>query len=249
MTRPVIGITSSQFVETASHGTFTRHSLTVDYSDAVHAAGGLPIILPFNCELVADMFELVDGIIVSGGSDLDPALFGDTDIHPQTYDIIPERDAAELALARIAIYQDKPLLGICRGIQVVNVALGGTLYQDIASQFSDSVAHRQQALAIPAAEPGHTVTIAPGSLLAHVFGAGQVSVNSFHHQAVKDVAPGFVAIGWSEDGSIEAIERPASTFALGVQWHPELMFKRSPKQLAPFSALVEACLKPASILG
>lgn len=249
MKRPVIGITSSQFVEKASHGTFIRHSLMVDYSDAVQAAGGIPIILPFNAGLAAEIFDLVDGIIVSGGSDLDPALFGDADTHPQTYDIIPERDEAELALARMAIERDKPILGICRGIQVVNVALGGTLYQDIASQFSATIAHRQQAREIPAAEPGHTVTVDPWSLLERVFGPGPVFVNSFHHQAVKDIAPELVANGWSEDGSIEAIERPGSTFALGVQWHPELMFKRSRQQLAPFSALVQACLKPAAIFG
>ena len=249
MKRPVIGITSSLLVETASHGTFTRHSLTVDYSDAIHAAGGVPIILPFNVELASEMFELVDGIIVSGGADLDPARFGDTEVHPQTYDIIPERDEAELALARMAIERDKPLLGICRGIQVMNVALGGTLYQDIASQFSDSVAHRQQTRAIPAAEPGHTVTVAQGSLLERIFGSGLISVNSFHHQAVKEIAPELAPTGWSDDGTIEAIEHPDARFALGVQWHPELMFKRSSQQLAPFTALVESCLKPAAIIG
>jgi putative glutamine amidotransferase len=249
MARPVIGITSSQFVETASHGRFTRHSLTKDYSDAILAAGGTPIILPFYAELAVDTFELVDGIIVSGGADLDPALFGDVEIHPQTYDIIPERDDAELALARLAIARDKPLLGICRGIQVLNVAMGGSLYQDVPSQFSGSLDHRQQAREIPADEPGHTVSVAPGSLLESVFGSEPIPVNSFHHQAVRDLALNLVASGHSDDGVIEAIEHPGSQFALGVQWHPELMFKRSSQQLAPFTALVEACLKPAPVLG
>ncbi len=249
MNRPVIGITSSQLVESASHGTFTRHSLTKDYSDAVLAAGGVPIILPFYPEVAREMFDLVDGIIVSGGADLDPALFGDSDVHPETYDIIPARDVAELELTRLAIARDKPLLGVCRGIQVLNVALGGTLYQDVTSQFSDSMAHRQQMLRIAADEPGHDATLASGTQIQRVFGSGSVSVNSFHHQAVKDVAPQLIATGWSGDGLIEAIERPESAFALGVQWHPELMFKRSPQQLTPFVALVEACLKPATILA
>src|SRR5687768_6893803 len=144
MIRPVIGITSSQFIESASHGTFARHSLTRDYSDAVLAAGGVPIILPFYPDVVAEMFDLIDGIIISGGADLDPALFGETDIHPETYEIIPARDNAELELTQLAIASDKPLLGVCRGIQVLNVALGGTLYQDVPSQFSDTIAHRQQ---------------------------------------------------------------------------------------------------------
>jgi putative glutamine amidotransferase len=249
MKRPVIGITSSQFVEVASHGTFTRHSLTKAYSDAVQAAGGIPIILPFFPDRVDDIFALVDGVIVSGGADLDPALFGDTEIHPATYNILPDRDDFELALTRLAITQDKPILGICRGIQVMNVALGGTLYQDVPEQFSDAIAHRQQDRQIPADEPGHAVSIAPGSLLEHVYGASSIPVNSFHHQAVKDVAPGLIATGWSEDGLIEAVEHPGVSFALGVQWHPEIMFERSRQHLAPFTAIVQACLRSAVVVG
>jgi putative glutamine amidotransferase len=249
MTRPVIGITSSQLVESASHGTFTRHSITKDYSDAVLATGGVPIILPFYVDTAEDVFALVDGIILSGGSDLDPALFGETDLHPETYDIIPERDESELGLARLAIERDKPLLGICRGIQVMNVALGGSLYQDVPSQFSDAVAHRQQKREITPDEPGHTVAAAAGSALERIYGSNLVLVNSFHHQAVKDVAPGMVATGWSEDGLIEAIEYPGSSFAIGVQWHPELMFKKSREHLAPFAALVKASRKPVVVLG
>jgi putative glutamine amidotransferase len=248
MSGPVIGITSSQFIEAASHGTFTRHSITKDYSDAIRAAGGVPIILPFYVDTAEDVFALVDGIILSGGSDLDPALFGETDIHPETYDIIPGRDESELSLARLAFERDKPLLGICRGIQVMNVALGGSLYQDVPSQFSDTLTHRQQKRAIPPEYPGHTVTVAAGSTLERVYGSSQIPVNSFHHQAVKDVASGLVATGWSEDGLIEVIEHPGSSFALGVQWHPELMFKTSRQHLAPFVALVEASRKPATAL-
>jgi putative glutamine amidotransferase len=249
MTRPVIGITSSQLVESASHGVFTRHMITKDYSDAVMAAGGLPIILPFYVDIAEDVFALVDGIILSGGSDLNPALFGETDIHPETYEIIPARDESELALARMAIERDKPLLGICRGIQVMNVALGGSLYQDVPSQFSDTVAHRQQKHEISADQPGHSVTVAPGSILEETYGSGSLPVNSFHHQAVNEVAPGMIATGWSEDGLIEAIEYAAAAFALGVQWHPELMFKKSALHLAPFAALVEASRKPAAVLS
>lgn len=249
MKRPVIGITSSQLVETAGHGVFTRHSVTTAYSDAVRVAGGVPIILPFYPEIAMEMFDLVDGLIISGGADLDPTRFGEDEVHPETYDIIPDRDDAEIRLTRLAIEADKPLLGVCRGVQVLNVALGGSLYQDVPSQFSDSIGHRQHARNIAADQPGHMVTVAPGSLLERVFGARQLSVNSFHHQAVRDIAPELVATGWSDDGLVEAIERPRSTFALGLQWHPELMFGRSAKQLAPFTALVEATLKPVAIPG
>ena len=191
------------------------------------------------------MIALVDGLILSGGSDLDPSRFGDTEVHPETYDIIPERDEAELILARMALERDIPVLGICRGIQVLNVAMGGSLYQDVASQYPTSLAHRQQEAQIPADEPGHSVTVLAGSLLERVYGAGPISVNSFHHQAVRDTAPGMVASGLADDGLIEAIELPSASFALGVQWHPELMFERSRPHLAVFSAVVQACLQPA----
>lgn len=243
MHRPVIGITASQFIETANHGVIPRHSLSKAYSDAVHRAGGTPIILPFMADLATNLLDIIDGLILTGGADIDPARFGDQTVHPKTYDILADRDEAELRLTAGAMERDLPLLGICRGIQVLNVALGGTLYQDVADQFSTEVGHRQQERGIPVEEPGHDVTVARGSLLARTYGEEPISVNSFHHQAVKDVAPGLVATGTSPDGLIEAIESTDRSFVLGVQWHPELMFAHHTRHLAPFTSLVEAAAR------
>jgi putative glutamine amidotransferase len=240
MHRPVIGITSSQFVDQASHGTFNRHSLSKAYSEAVHRAGGVPIILPYFEDVANEMLKLIDGLILSGGADIDPARFGDRDIHPETYDIIPERDAAEFALAAGALERDMPLLGICRGIQVLNVVMGGTLYQDVADQFRPDIAHRQQAENVPANQAGHTVNATNGSLLERVYGLTRIPVNSFHHQAVKDPAPELIVSGTADDGLIEAIESPGHRFVIGVQWHPELMYETDQSHLAPFRSLVEA---------
>jgi putative glutamine amidotransferase len=240
MDRPVIGITSSQFIDSASHGVFPRHSVSKAYSEAVHKAGGTPIILPFFGDVAADMLELVDGLILTGGADIDPARFGDTEIHPRTYDILPDRDEAEIRLVQGALDRDLPLLGICRGVQVLNVAMGGTLYQDVPDQFSADIQHRQHEVNIPADEPAHTVSVVSGSLLERTYGEGPIPVNTFHHQAVKDVAVGLLASGVSDDGLIEAVESPDYAFVLGVQWHPELMFARHERHLSPFASLVTA---------
>jgi putative glutamine amidotransferase len=240
MDRPVIGITSSQFIDTASHGVFPRHSVSKAYSEAVQQAGGVPIILPFFPELAREMLALIDGLILTGGADIDPARFGDTEVHPKTYDILPDRDDAEIRLAQGALDRDLPLLGICRGVQVLNVAMGGTLYQDVPDQFSADIQHRQHEADIPADEPAHIVSVASGSLLERTYGDEPIPVNTFHHQAVRDVAPGLIASGVAEDGLIEAIESTDFAFVLGVQWHPELMFARHERHLSPFAALVTA---------
>ena len=243
MHRPVIGITSSQFIESASHGVFPRHSVSKAYSEAVHRAGGIPIILPFFDDVAPNLLELIDGLILTGGADLDPARFGETDVHPKTYDILPDRDEAEIQLATGAIARDMPLLGICRGIQVLNVAMGGTLYQDVPDEFSAELGHRQHEHDIPADEPGHLVTVVSGSLLERTYGGNPIPVNSFHHQAVKDIAPGLIPTGLSADGLVEAIESTGHTFVLGVQWHPELMYARHVRHLSPFTRLVETAAR------
>jgi putative glutamine amidotransferase len=186
------------------------------------------------------MLDLIDGLLLTGGADIDPARFGEAEVHPRTYDILPDRDEAEIELTRGALSREIPILGICRGIQVLNVAMGGTLYQDVPDQFSAEIAHRQHEEAIPADEPGHIINVAPNSLLERTYGEGPIGVNSFHHQAVKDLADGLVASGTSEDGLIEAVESPDRAFVLGVQWHPELMFARDERHLSPFAALVAA---------
>ena len=236
MRKPLIGITPSP--ATDEHG--TRYALSPNYTEAVEAAGGVPVILPPQQGNVDELLDALDGVILSGGGDIRPTIYGDTEQHPATYGIHDLRDQFELELARKAIARDMPLLAICRGIQVLNVALGGTLIQDIADQHSDQIEHRQNRGEIPAAQPSHAVTAAPGSLLARVYGATALQTNSFHHQALREVSSELRAIARAPDGTVESVEHPGCRWLLGVQWHPEMMFRAHSEHLAPFQALVEA---------
>jgi putative glutamine amidotransferase len=226
--------------EEQDYGTVTRHRVSADYSQAVLAAGGLPIILPPQDGTTEAILDLVDGLIFSGGADIDPALYGDTEVHPATYDIRAERDRFEIDLMNRAIERDLPVLCICRGIQVLNVALGGSLVQHIDDQVEASLTHRQQEAAIPANEPSHEVTLVEGSLTAQIFDAATVPVNSFHHQSIATPANRVQIEGVTSDGVVEAVSVPSCGFVLGVQWHPEMLFEAVPDQLKPFEALVEA---------
>jgi putative glutamine amidotransferase len=226
--------------EEQDYGTVTRHRVSADYSQAVLAAGGLPIILPPQDGTTEAILDLVDGLIFSGGADIDPALYGDTEVHPATYDISAERDRFEIDLMNRAIERDLPVLCICRGIQVLNVALGGSLVQHIDDQVEASLTHRQQEAAIPANEPSHEVTLVEGSLTAQVFDAATVPVNSFHHQSIATPANRVQIEGVTSDGVVEAVSVPSCGFVLGVHWHPEMLFEAVPDQLKPFEALVEA---------
>jgi putative glutamine amidotransferase len=244
--KPVIGITATTSEDTFDHGTFRRYALSNTYVNAVRAAGGIPVVLPPGEDDLQAVLDTVDGLIFSGGSDLDPVLYGDMDVHETTYGIDPERDTFELALLNLAFAQDKPFLGICRGIQTMNVALGGTLIQDVPSAVGTAVEHRQQTLGKTITETGHTATIADASILAGIMGGTDVEVNSYHHQAVGVPATGVEVIATSADDVIEAIVAPARHFALGVQWHPEMLAASRAEHLALFRALVAAC-QPAAV--
>jgi putative glutamine amidotransferase len=238
--KPVIGITPSVSSDQLAHGIFDRLILSRNYVEAVLAAGGVPIIFPLLDDHAAPMLDLVDGVMLSGGADVEPALYGDTDIHPATYGVSPLRDRFEIELIHASLERDAPLLCICRGIQVLNVALGGTLIQDIADQHGTSVQHRQQHDQIDAADAGHHVRAVQGGHLESIYGTQDIAANSFHHQAIRDAAPGLRIEGYAEDGIIEAVSVPTASFAIGVQWHPETMYARHEEHLRPFFALVEA---------
>jgi putative glutamine amidotransferase len=239
---PVIGITAGLMTEQLDYGLMRRHRVSADYSEAVLAAGGVPIILPPQDGAIDQILELVDGLIFSGGADIDPARYGDTEVHPATYDISDERDRFELDLMRAALERDLPILCICRGIQVLNVALGGSLVQHIADQIESPLSHRQHEIGILGTESSHDVTLVEGSLAARVFETQAVPVNSLHHQSLAIAADGIQVEGISSDGVVEAVSVPSCRYVLGVQWHPELLFKTMPEQLKPFAALVEAAM-------
>lgn len=215
------------------------HELPDGYVRAVVAAGGLPWPVPSveGDPLVEALLAEADGLLLTGGGDLDPAWYGQLP-HPRLRRVTPRRDRLELTLTRAALQAGKPILAICRGVQVLNVAAGGTLVQDIESQVPGALQHDQTA---PRDYPTHPVEVAAGTRLAALLGSGTVRVNSLHHQAVAGVAPGFVAAAHAPDGVIEAIElADPRRFAVGVQWHPEALWERDPRFLALFRALVEA---------
>jgi putative glutamine amidotransferase len=238
--KPVIGITPSPVRQTSAAGNLERYAIATCYVNAVLAAGGVPIVLPPQDDNVGAILGLVDGLLFSGGADIDPTRYGDTDVHPKTYDIHPLRDRFEIELIREAIDRDVPLFCICRGIQVLNVACGGSLYQDIPDQFDAAISHRQQEIGLEHHESSHDVTAESDSLLAATYESTAIPVNSYHHQGIKDLAPALRVAGRAEDGLVEAVELPGKRFVLGVQWHPEMMFHEHSDHLAPFKYLVEA---------
>jgi putative glutamine amidotransferase len=187
---------------------------------------------------VAALWPRLGGILLTGGGDIAPARFGEAP-HPATALISAERDALELELVtRRAIAEAVPLLAICRGLQVLNVALSGTLHQHVPDAFGETIAHSQEG---PRTARTHEVTVEAGSRLARVTGAEQLRVNSFHHQAIRDLGDGLRAVAWAEDKVIEAAELPgAPGLVLAVQWHPEELVDEDPAALRLFQALVEA---------
>jgi putative glutamine amidotransferase len=215
----------------------TRCSRLDDYVSAVGQAGGGVRVLEVT-DRPAEVLREVDGILLTGGADVDPALYG-AERHTATVDAEPGRDAFELELARRALEADVPLLAICRGVQVLNVAAGGTLVQDIPSVFPAPLPH---ALPQPLDGPCHEVAIRAGSKLAGLLGfeqAGACHVNSRHHQAIERVGDGLAVSASAPDGVIEGLEKPDARFCIGVQWHPE-NFWRTGEFTALFNGVVEA---------
>ena len=215
-----------------------RTGVNAAYVEAVLAAGGVPLILSplMSPSLASAALENVDGLLLTGGEDLDPAWYG---AEPSAYLSPPsrERDLFELALFAVARQLRMPILGICRGIQLINVGMGGTLYQDLPTERSGSVNHRPEG---PRDSRSHRVALAPGSRAAETLGATSITVNSSHHQAIKDLAPGLIATGWTDDRLIEAVETPKEApWLLAVQWHPEEMHRdRQAPEHGLFAALV-----------
>lgn len=238
--KPVIGITPSPTDDKLPHGTFRRYAMASTYTEGVEAAGGVPVILPPQDGNVDEILDRLHGLLFSGGGDIDPRRYGVDDIHSKTYGIDELRDSFELDLFRGAIERDMPIFCICRGIQVANVALGGTLIQDIASEVGDEIEHGQSHAGFGAGDKSHPVRVESGSRLQEIYGSSEIGTNSHHHQALKDVSPELRVIARAPDGIIEAVDRPASTWFLGVQWHPEMMFRAHPEHLKPFQALVQA---------
>jgi len=222
--KPLIGLTTERF----SSGYFAQPDQNVQgtlhtYIEAVLGAGGLPVLIPLTVtgDDLRELYQRLDGVLLPGGCDIDPAHFGETR-SPQLGAVDVERDRSELSVAQLALADGKPLLGVCRGMQVMNVALGGTLYQDLPSEYPAALErHAHPVKEFPREHLAHPVRVAEDSRLARVLGAPMVQVNSRHHQAIKQVGAGLVVVAQAPDGVIEGVEKPDHPFALGVQWHPE----------------------------
>ncbi|MGE5515555.1 MAG: gamma-glutamyl-gamma-aminobutyrate hydrolase family protein [Bacteroidota bacterium] len=232
---PAIGITLDS-EEPGGYSPFPWYALRRNYCDAVAAAGGLPLPLPHEPELAEAYLDRIAGLVVTGGAfDVDPALFGASERHA-TVTLKTRRTAFELAMMRGALARDLPILGICGGEQLLNVALGGTLVQHIPDAVAECLAHEQPNRRD---QPGHDVDVVAGTRLAAIAGSLRLAVNSSHHQAVDMVAPGCVVNAVAPDGVIEGIEDPRRPFCIGVQWHPEFIL--SAADAALFTAFIEAC--------
>jgi putative glutamine amidotransferase len=228
MATPLIGLTS--YAQTARWAAWEGKAAVVGwvYVDAIHRAGGRTLLLPPTDQGIAETLDVLDGLMLAGGNDLDPAHYGATR-HAETEEAHPERDQAELALLQGALERNLPVLAICRGMQVMNIARGGTLIQHLPEHLG-SATHRE----VVGQFSEHPVEIAPDSLLESVLGPS-APVLSHHHQAADRIGDGLTAVAWSEDGTVEAIEDSALDFALGVQWHPE-----EGLDTALFTALIDA---------
>ena len=243
--RPLIAITPRQEARSCGEQALFAQRAVVD---AVIAAGGVPVVVgaPCDADALAQVVASFDGFVVPGGSDIAPARYGH-EPHAACGPTSHLRDELELALIPRVVAANKPLLGICRGCQALNVALGGTLWQDLPTQpearvdIAAPLVHRQQE---PYSAPVHDVEVAAGSRLSAALGLGEqggkLAVNSLHHQSVRELAPGLAITARSCDGVVEGIELPGAAFVVGVQWHPEFLWREAAHNRALFEALVQA---------
>ena len=232
LSKPVIGITAAHCTEELM--TFPRQY----YVEGVKKAGGIPFILPpvQSPEEASEVMTLINGLLLTGGGDISPKYLRE-DPHPGIGKCFPERDYSEILLTQLAIQQNLPLLGICRGIQVLAVAAGGKIYQDIPSQYPRAMEHRQTA---PRQYAWHDVDIVEESELYRLLRAKKIGVNSLHHQAVSEIPEDFIQNARASDGIIEGIEMPGAKFCVGVQWHPESMETETHSK-ALFAGFIKAC--------
>lgn len=241
---PLIGVTTSVTVDKYPE----RAYVNAAYLNAVQQAGGVPVVLApqLGAAARAALLARIDGVLLTGGGDVDPARFGEPR-HPTASEISPARDTLELELTHWALERGVPFLAICRGLQVLNVALGGSLLQDIPSDLPPALDHSQKALQQARRDqPVHHVKVQEGSRLAGILGTLDVDVNSFHHQALKALGRGLTPVAWSPDGIVEGAEmQDSGRFVVGVQWHPEDLVGHDPAARNLFAALVDEARKQA----
>lgn len=238
-TRPLIGIIANRYQR--ANSTSILAGIGEKYVHAIEGAGGIPVLiyLTEDREALDRLYSLCAGLVFAGGEDVDPKHFG-AERHPNLGTLVALRDEVELALARRALADGKPMLGICRGIQVLNVAFGGTLYQDIPAELADTSDHYASRSLPDRAHTAHSIAIGPDSWLAERLGAETIDVNTFHHQSLRDVAPGLRITARAPDGVVEAVEGTGECFILGVQCHPEELWEAAePRWARMFQGFIE----------
>jgi putative glutamine amidotransferase len=229
MRRPLVGITTYH----RDGGDRPRFSLPSSYVDAVRVAGGVPVLLPPGEKVGEELLDELGALLLAGGGDIHPERFG-AERHELSYSVCTERDEFEFSLARAALARELPTLAICRGLQVLNVALGGELHVHLPDAVGERVSHRES----QQRHTHHAVRLAPGSHLARVYGVTELEVPSWHHQAVSRLGRGLRACAWAEDETVEALELPDSPWLLAVQWHPELAIEAGSPHRRVFEALI-----------
>jgi len=243
--KPYIGITCGTFRD--RDWSPPMNILRRTYIEAVATAGGAPFLIPLvdDEEVMRALYDRLDGLLLSGGGDVDPSHYGEEPT-AELGTTDPLRDTVELWLARWAAADGKPILGICRGVQMLNVALGGTLYQDIPAQLHSDLVHDSSYTRQDWTYMAHDLRLAPDSKLAQLFETTSFPINSLHHQSLKTIAPGLRPVGWAPDGVVEAIEGNNGHFLIGVQCHPEaLQGAADPRWQALFKRFVESCVPVA----
>ena len=239
--KPIIGISSSVIVDdSGSFAGYKRAYVNKDYVDAVIKAGGVPLIIPFNTdkEVIISQAQVIDGLIISGGHDVSPYNYGQ-EPSPLLGETFPERDAYEMLLLEESKKRNLPILGICRGSQIINVAAGGTLYQDLSLIPGNVLKHNQ--VSKPTLKT-HKIQIEENSIISEIFGK-ETMVNSFHHQALDKVAGDFKVVARASDGIVEAIQHKTYKFLVGVQWHPEMLAVECDEARELFKRLIEEAKK------
>jgi putative glutamine amidotransferase len=232
---PLVGVTTSITIDQSPERAYVNSA----YLHAVQQAGGVPVLLPpqLSKSSLERLVHGLDALLLTGGGDMDPSAFGEAP-HPTLYDVAPSRDALETRATLMALDKKTPLLAICRGVQVLNVVLGGSLHQDVTTEPGTDILHSQKEARD---QTTHKVTVTPGSRLSKVLGGEDLEVNSFHHQVIKTLGRGLVPVAWAPDKLVEGVELDDdSRFVLGVQWHPEHLVGNSEPARRLFSALVTA---------
>ncbi|HEX2856711.1 MAG TPA: gamma-glutamyl-gamma-aminobutyrate hydrolase family protein [Propionibacteriaceae bacterium] len=246
--RPLIAISTNRtFADNGPLRSYPMNYVGDDYPQAVLKAGGTPVLLALHDpalypDVAAQQLEHADGLVLTGGPDVSPLTYGEQP-HARLGNTLPDRDRFELALIAEARRRDLPVLAICRGIQILNVAYGGTLYQDLPSQLPDAIQHTQASVR---QQVSHHVAVAEGSRLAGLVGGpGTIGVTSFHHQAIRDLGEGLTVVATAPDGVIEAVEADDQAWVVGLQWHPEMSHPADAASMDVFRGFVARC-QPAA---